>query len=151
MKKFIAFLFALPLAVFAASAFSPADGDAIVGNWLAVQDGVSSHASITRSADGTYKCQLYWVEDSIGPDGKKYLDVKNPDKNLRSVPVDKVVLFTGLKYDASKKQWSGAKIYDPTRGIRANVTCTLVDGDTLRLKGTVLGIGETVTWTRIKD
>ena len=60
--------------------------DDIVGKWLAEQDGVSSHAEITRSSDGTYMCQLLWVEDSMTPEGEKVLDVKNPDRSLRSVP-----------------------------------------------------------------
>lgn len=150
MKKIIACLLLLPLFTLMADAQASKGGDAILGTWLAEQDGIKSHASITRQEDGTYKCQLFWVDGSTAPDGTKYLDVKNPDKSLRNVPVDRVVLFSGLKYDAEKNRWSGTKIYDPTRGIRANVTCTLDDENTLKLRGSVLGIGETVIWYRIK-
>lgn len=59
------------------------------------------------------------------------------------------MLFTGLEFNEKKNNWGGTKIYDPTRGIRANVTCSLIDGNnTLKLRGSVLGIGETVEWTR---
>lgn len=61
-----------------------------------------------------------------------------------------VTLFKGIGYNAAKKQWDGVKVYDPTRGIRANVTCTLTETNALRLRATILGIGETQTWKRIK-
>lgn len=122
--------------------------DDIVGDWIAQQNGSYSNVAITRSDDGTYKAQVYWVSDDTDENGVKYLDTKNPDKSLRNVPIDQVVLFNGLKYNSDKDNWSGTKIYDPTRGIRANVTITLTDKNTLKLKGSVLGIGETVIWTR---
>lgn len=148
MKRLAILFCALSVAFTALDAQNKADD--IVGKWLAEQDGVSSHAEITRSSDGTYMCQLLWVEDSMTPEGEKVLDVKNPDRSLRSVPIDEVVLFSGLRFNEKKNCWDGTKIYDPTRGIRANVSCTLIDGGkTLRLRGSVLGIGETVEWTRM--
>ncbi len=122
--------------------------DDIVGDWIAQQNGSYSNVAITRSDDGTYKAQVYWVSDDTDENGVKYLDTKNPDKSLRNVPIDQVVLFNGLTYNSDKDNWSGTKIYDPTRGIRANVTITLTDKNTLKLRGSVLGIGETVIWTR---
>lgn len=152
MKR-IAFLIALLLPFAAAMpAFAQNKADDIVGKWFATQDGIDSHVAITRSDDGTYKAQVLWVANATRPDGTKELDVKNPDKSLRNTPVDEIVLFSGLKFDARKNSWGGTKIYDPTRGIRANVTITLQDEDkTLRLRGSVLGIGETVFWTRMEE
>lgn len=147
MKKFFVFMFLLPLAALGLSAQNKADD--IVGKWFAEQDGVESFVEIMRSADGTYMAQVRWVEDSVGPDGKKVLDVKNPDRSLRNVPVDEIVLFRGLEFNEKKNCWDGTKIYDPTRGIKANVSCSLVEGGKiLRLRGSVLGIGETVEWVR---
>ena len=147
MKKFFVMLCCLSLAT--AVAFAQNKADDIIGNWFAEQDGVESYVTITKSPDGTYKAQVYWVENSVRPDGTKELDVKNPDKSLRSVPVDQIVLFTGLEFNEKKNSWGGTRIYDPTRGIKANVTCSLTDGGkTLKLRGSVLGIGETVEWTR---
>ena len=142
MKKFFVMFCMLPFV--AAAAFGQNKADDIVGNWFAEQDGVESFVEIMKSPDGTYMAQVRWVENSVGPDGRKELDVKNPDKSLRNVPVDEIVLFRGLEFN-----WGGTKIYDPTRGIRANVTCSLEDGGkTLKLRGSVLGIGETVEWIR---
>ena len=77
-------------------------------------------------------------------------DVKNPDKSLRNTDIDKVVIVKGLKYLKSDKQWGDAKIYDPSKGIRVNVTAEFVGPKKLKLRGTILGIGTTLYWTKIK-
>ena len=86
----------------------------------------------------------------LDENGNKRKDVKNPDKSLRNVDIDKVVLVKGLKYDADDKEWSGAKIYDPTKGMRVNATATFVSKDKLKLRATILGIGQTIYWQKIK-
>ena len=147
MKKNLLLLLTFFLSAFVMSGQNQPDD--IVGVWNAIQKGKASRVSITRASDGTYTGQVIWVEEKYDSDGNVRLDEKNPDKSLRNVPMDQVVLFQGLKFDEKKNNWSGTKIYDPTRGIRANVTCTLVEnGEVLRLRGSVLGIGETVEWTR---
>lgn len=105
---------------------------------------------ITEQSDGTYKGTVCWTADLYDENGKIKTDTKNPDKALRNVPMDKVVIFTGLKYDAEKQHWTGAKIYDPGRGIRVKMTAKFEGPGKLVVRGTVLGIGESVTWTREK-
>ena len=124
--------------------------DSLLGKYESVQGGDRFRAEISKEAEGTFRCQIYWIENPIdAKTGKKALDTKNPDKSLRSVPCDEVVLFKGLKYNAEKKQWDGTKIYDPQRGIRANVTVKFLEDGRLCLRGTVLGIGEKVYWTKL--
>jgi uncharacterized protein (DUF2147 family) len=69
---------------------------------------------------------------------------------LRNVDIDKVVLVRGLKFDADDKEWSGAKIYDPTKGIRVNATAKFETANKLKLRATILGIGQTIYWQKIK-
>ena len=76
--------------------------------------------------------------------------MKNPDESLRNVDIDKVVLVKGLKYDADDKEWSGAKIYDPTKGLKVNATAKFEKDGRLKLRGTILGIGKTLYWQKIK-
>lgn len=71
---------------------------------------------VTKNLDGTYTAQVFWVEKPLDTNGNKRKDVKNPDKSLRNVDIDKVVLVKGLKYDADDKCWGGTKIYDPSKG-----------------------------------
>ena len=101
------------------------------------------------AADGSYTAQVFWVQNRAEKDGSVRKDAKNPDKSLRNVDCDKIVIFKGLKYDASAKVWSGANIYDPVRGINASLKAWFSDSKTLSLKGSKMGFSETVTWTRL--
>lgn len=121
--------------------------DNIVGKYIAIQNGEESKVRIVKEKDNTYTAQVYWVKNDLDKAGKKRLDTQNPDKSLRTVPCDEVVLIKGLKYNSSKSVWDGAKIYDPTRGIKANATFRFEQDGRLSVKGTVLGISETVYWT----
>lgn len=123
--------------------------DAIVGVYESVQEGYRFRATISKQADGTYKAQMHWMEHDRDVQGNKLLDTKNPKRELRSTPCDRVVLIEGMTYDSKKQRWGNAKIYDPLRGIRANVNCWFVSENELRLKGTLVGISETVTWRKI--
>lgn len=93
---------------------------------------------------------MYYLRDIYDKNGKKILDEKNPDKSLRNIPCDQIVLIKGLKYNAAKHQWDGAKIYDPQRGLRVNVTINFTNEGRLRLHASVLGIGETIYWDKIE-
>ena len=124
--------------------------DNIVGEYLTDRGGNKSKVRVTKNADGTFSAQVFWVEKPFDAKGNKRKDVKNPDKSLRNVDIDQVVIVKGLKYDAEDKTWGGTKIYDPSKGIRVNVTAEFETADKLKLRGTILGIGTTLYWTRIK-
>lgn len=124
--------------------------DNIVGEYLTDRGGNKSKVRVTKNAQGTYDAQVIWVEKPFDKDGKKRKDVKNPDKSLRNVDIDKVVIVRGLEYDAEEKEWSGAKIYDPTKGIRVNATARFEDAKKLKLRATIFGIGQTLYWQKIK-
>ena len=124
--------------------------DSMVGKYLTDRGGSKSKVRVTKSADGTYSAQVFWVEKPYDDKGNKRKDVKNPDKSLRNVDIDQVVIVKGLKYNASEKTWGDAKIYDPSKGIRVNVTAEFEDAKKLKLRGTIFGIGTTLYWTRIQ-
>lgn len=123
--------------------------DSIIGNYLVEFKGEKSKVKISKGADGTYTAQIFWVENRLEKDGTVRKDSKNPDKSLRNVDCDKIVIFKGLKYDSSAKIWTGANIYDPVRGINASLKAWFKDPKTLALKGSKMGFSETVTWTRM--
>lgn len=158
MKKII-FLLTAILSIIPAMAQSKAQPDAkrnstadnIIGNYKAVQGGEESKVKIFKASDGTYTIQVYWVKNPNDANGKPKLDEKNPDKSLRNVKNDQIVLCKGMKYDSASKTWGGAKIYDPTRGIKANIKAEFLTDGKLRIKGTVMGIGETVYWDKLAE
>ena len=152
MKKFfIAIICALACALPSYAQNFNDKGDNIIGEYLTDRGGSKSKVRITKNSDGSYNAQVFWVENPYEADGKtKRKDVKNPDKALRNVPVDQIVLVKGLKYDASTMTWGGAKIYDPTKGLKVNAEAEFETADKLKLRGTILGMGVTLYWTRIK-
>ena len=153
MKKFIIAI--ISMVAFAAPSFAQGindKADNIIGEYLTDRGGSKSKVRITKNAQGTYDAQVFWVENPYEADGKtKRKDVKNPDEKLRNVDVDKIVIVKGLKYDAEDKCWGGAKIYDPTKGMKVNAEAKFETADKLRLRGTILGMGVTLYWTRIKN
>ncbi len=129
MKKIIS-LWAALFAFFAVSSFVSAAqdslnafADGILGDYEVSHQGECSKVRITKENDGTYTVRVFWVQDRLDKKGNVRLDDKNPDKSMRNVECDNIVIVTGLKYDAEKQKWGDAKIYDPTRGIKANVVC----------------------------
>lgn len=151
MKRFILMFTCAVMTAFSVYAQGLNDNaDNIVGEYLTDRGGSKSKVLITKNAQGTYDAQVFWVENPLDKEGKKRKDVKNPDKALRNVDIDKVVLVRGLKFDADDKEWSGAKIYDPTKGIRVNATAYFESKNKLKLRATILGIGQTIYWQKIK-
>lgn len=126
------------------------NGDNIIGEYLSDRGGSKSKIRVTKETDGTYTAQVYWVEKEFDENGNKRKDVKNPDKKLRNVDIDKVVLVKGLKYDAKDKEWGDADIYDPTMGRKVDVDVEFVSPTKLKLFGNILGIGKKIYWTKIK-
>ena len=146
MKRFLLALAAL----FAALSLSAQNnnGDNILGVYNAGKGKDAYKVKFEKITDGTYRAQICWVATKVKEDGSPNVDSKNPDKSLRNTPMDKVVLISGLKYNKEKQRWDGAKIYDPNRGIRVNVTISFDSPKVLGVRGTVFGIGETVLWNK---
>lgn len=122
--------------------------DGIIGNYYIDYDGEQSKVRCYKEADGTYTFQNYWSKNMYDKDGNIYLDTKNPDKSLRNKPCNEMIIMWGLKYDAEKKHWKG-KIYDPLHGLRADATVKFNKEGMITVRGSVMGIGKTVTWKPI--
>ncbi len=151
MKKIILTL--ISVFMLAAPSFAQSfnkNGDEIIGEYLTDRGGSKSKVRVTKAADGTYTAQIFWVENPLDAKGNKRKDVNNPDKNLRNVDIDKVVIVKGLKFDKEAGEWNGAKIYDPSKGFRVNVEAEFVDAKKLKLYGNIWGIGTTIYWTKLK-
>ena len=122
--------------------------DGIIGHYFIDHNGEQSKVKAYKEADGTYTFQNYWSRNMYDKDGNIYKDTKNPDKSLRDTPCNEMKIMWNLVYNAEKKVWKG-KIYDPTRGLRADATVKFTDDGRLSVKGSVLGIGMTVYWKPI--
>ena len=121
-------------------------GDNIIGEYLYAKKTGDSKIRISKAADGTYTAQVFWVANALDDNGNKRKDVKNKDKNLRNVDLDKVVIIKGLKYDGDDNEWGDAEIYDPSSGKINDVDIEFKDSKTLEVYGNIWGIGKTVYW-----
>ena len=122
--------------------------DAILGTYSVNHGGQQSKVHVYKDKNGTYIAQCIWLKDSINrKTGKLVVDEKNPNKDLRNTPCNQIIIFRGLKYNAKKRRWDSGKVYDPTRGIVANCTCEFQEDGRLKMRGTLMGIGETILWT----
>jgi uncharacterized protein (DUF2147 family) len=74
-------------------------------------------------------------------------DTKNKDEALRDRRVKGLVILQG--FSGGPTEWSGGSVYDPTSGNTYHGTLTLVDSNTMHLKGCIFGpLCRTQTWTR---
>lgn len=152
MKRFLALIvlaFGLTLSALAQNALNN-NADNIVGTYFSTFNGESYKVKVVRLEDGTYRGQVIWVEHDLDAQGNKLLDIKNPDKSLRNTPTDRIVLFSGLRYDAKKHRWGGTKMYDSRHGISVNMSAQFTDDDRLRIKGTLMGVGMSIYWEKMQ-
>ena len=116
------------------------DPDRIVGVYYTAHQGEESKIRVFKEDDGSYTAQVIWVRDNLDENGEVEKDVKNPDKSKRDTPCDQIVLIEKMTYNEKKDSW----------GDEANVTCSFESVSKLRVRGSVLGIGETVYWDKIE-
>ncbi len=77
------------------------------------------------------------------------LDDLNPDPALRDRPLHGITILQGFEYEGDHV-WKGGTIYDPNSGKSYKSSMTLVDENTLKVRG-FIGIslfGRSDTWTR---
>lgn len=128
-------------------ASASADEDQIVGTWL--------------SGDGDGWIEITRHDDSINgriagspndnPERSR-VDDKNPDASLRDRELIGLNLFSGFRFDGDDR-WVDGRIYDPNRGKTYRCIITVIDDDTLKMRG-YIGvplIGRTEIWTRKKE
>lgn len=152
MMKVILFalVFSLCMAIPTARAV---DGDDILGLWNTEE----KDAVIELFKCGEKYCgRVFWVKepnysagDKNGREGQPKLDNKNPDPNLRNLPIVGLQIMHDFSFTGNNA-WMGGKMYDPERGKTYSGRMSLTSPNTLNLRGYVLFslFGRTTTWTR---
>ena len=120
----------------------------ILGRWLS-GDG---DGWIDIRQDGETVVGIIVGSPNSRPGRPERLDTLNPDPALRQRKLLGLAFMTGFVY-AGDNRWTGGSIYNPNSGKTYKGTMTLVDPDTLKLRG-YIGIslfGRTDIWTRVRD
>lgn len=151
MKKKI--LWILSLLIFSSVLFAqtPKAND-IVGLWYSEKD-ADGLIPVVEIFEENGKYYGYFFDYKGGYNGPDKKDVKNPNKELRDLPVKGLVYLMGLSFD--QNEWKGGKIYNPYDGKTYNGKLSLEkNGQELLVRGSLdkAGIlGKTMRWTRVPD
>lgn len=123
------------------------DPDDIVGTWLNASG--KGQIQIYKQGQKFYG-KLVWLKEPNDEHGNPKVDIKNPNKDLRSNPVVGTVIVRDLVY--KNDEWGNGRVYDPQNGKEYKCFITLKNHNTLNIRG-YIGIsmmGRTETWTRVK-
>lgn len=133
--------------------------DPLLGVWATDPDAENgqAHVEIVRTGDG-YEGRIVWLElprypedDDRGMGGQLRVDRENPDPDLRSRPIQGLVLLEGF-VRSGKTAWKDGTIYDPNNG--KTYRCKMeLKGTTLKVRG-FIGfslLGRTAKWTRVVE
>ncbi len=124
--------------------------DAILGKWESAEKNLIVEV---YKQDNAFKAKILWFydeDDTITPIDQR-LDIKNPDKSLRSRKIVGMDVLSGLVYNAKQGRWMNGRIYDSSSGRTWNATVWLTDADTLNVRGYYIFrfLGKTLIFNRI--
>ncbi len=127
----------------------------LTGNLLAEPAAVEGRW-LTQEKDGWIRIAIVdgKLEGSIagappGSPSEKEFDDLNPDPELRGRKLDGLTIMTGFVYEGDGR-WKDGKVYDPNSGKTYKCTVTLLDANSLKIRG-YIGVslfGRSETWTR---
>lgn len=108
-----------------------------------------------KEENGKFSGTVIYINPEKYVNGEPEKDFNNPDPKLKTKSRLGLQILSGLKYNASDKEWQGGRIYDPDNG-KTYDCFAWFDKDTnvLSIKGYVVGIrwlGRSTTWTRVAD
>ena len=129
------------------AASSVADQNDIVGRWLS-GDG---DGWVDIRIEGDTLVGIAVSSPNTKPGDPPRYDDLNPDPALRARCLAGLKFMSGFKYAGGNK-WTGGTIYDPNSGKTYRGSLTLIDENTLKLRGYVLIplFGRSDIWTRVK-
>ncbi|WP_300752142.1 DUF2147 domain-containing protein [uncultured Brachyspira sp.] len=142
----------LVLVVFSNLLLLAQSADDVVGLWYSEKDsqGLIPVVEIYKENGKYYG---YFFDYKGGYNGPEKKDVKNPNKELRELPLKGLVYLMGLSFDNG--EWKGGKIYNPYDGKTYNGKMSLSeDKKTLTVRGSLdkAGVlGKSMKWTKVPD
>jgi uncharacterized protein (DUF2147 family) len=118
-----------------------------LGTWYTADK--ESQVRITN-CNGALCGNLSWLKEPNDPaTGRPKTDKNNADATKQSRPLLGVPIVLGMKPSGTADQWSG-QVYNASDGKTYSGSFTMTGPDTAELKGCVVIICKTQTWTRAK-
>lgn len=136
------------LALLIGQAFAQ-DAQKIAGIWWNAEK--TSKIEVKEENGKFYGTVIFIIPEKY-VNGQPEKDDKNPDVKLRSRSRLGLQILSGIKYNASDKEWQDGRIYDPSSGKTYDCFAWFEkDPNILNIKGYVVGIkwlGKSTTWTK---
>ncbi len=147
MKYLMIFFFALFTTILAAQN----QENAILGKWESTEKNLI--VDVYKQGD-SYRAKVDWFydeDDTITPINQR-LDIKNPNKDLRSRKILGMNVLSDLIYNPKQKRWVNGKIYDSSSGKTWSSTVWLTDASTLNVRGYYIFrfFGKTLVFKRVR-
>lgn len=135
--------------LFSMGAFAQKSGaDAVLGTWVT---GTGKGRVDIYKQGGKYFGKIVWLKEPNNEQGTPKVDKNNPDASQRNQPILGLVNLRDFEY-AGDNVWEDGQVYDPEKGKDYSCKMTLIDPNTLEVRG-YIGIsliGRTDTWKRVK-
>jgi uncharacterized protein (DUF2147 family) len=127
--------------------FTNEENAKIYGLWLSPEK--TSKLKIYKATDGKVYGKIAWMNKPNDTDGLPRKDKNNPDESKRSTLLQDLVILRGFVYKGNNL-WEDGTIYDPQNGKTYSCTMTLVNDNTLNLRGYVgfSMLGRTAVFTK---
>ncbi|UYZ61458.1 DUF2147 domain-containing protein [Hymenobacter weizhouensis] len=120
--------------------------DAVLGVW---KNGEGTGMVQIYKRGDKYFGRIVWLKVANNPNGTPRTDSNNPEEKLRNRPLKGLENMRDFTYVGNNK-WESGKIYDPKNGSDYSCEMTLVDENTLEVRG-FIGVslfGRTDVWKR---
>ena len=118
---------------FSTMLFLQSKSDDIIGTWYSPAK--QGDVQIFKSGE-SYSGKLVYLKHSVDKNGKPVLDVNNPDKEKRKMPLVGILLLRDITYDAKKNSWKGKLYdYDGKKGNTYSSYLTITKNGNLNIKG----------------
>lgn len=142
------FLATLALFAFVSASVAQKNGDDLVGLWLASNG--DARVKIDKDQDGTYFGRIVWLREPNDENGNPKVDKNNPDESVRHKRILGMRMLNSLKF-VKNGLWEEGTIYDPKNGSTYSCSATMLDANTIELRG-FIGVslfGRTQVWNRL--
>ncbi|MBT6588036.1 MAG: DUF2147 domain-containing protein [Rhodospirillaceae bacterium] len=122
----------------------------VTGVWST--EGGKSHVEISNCEEEGKLCgRIIWLKEPLNDQGKPKHDTNNPDISFQARPIVGLPLLANFVPGDEAGVWGDGTIYNPEDGETYSCTMSLLDADTLKVRGYV-GLplfGKSQIWTRV--
>lgn len=124
--------------------------DAIIGKW-----NTKNNEAIVEmfKSENKYYAKIISLKTPNDANGKPRKDCKNKEAKSKDRNLQGILILWNMAYSAKEKNWKGGNVYDPDMGHTAECIITLIDNNTIKVKGFVgfEWVSQSQIWKRKTD